>query len=337
MKKKNHLKKNKTKNRDKNLLLSDFLVSKTVIYVSLGVFGVIAFISLTWTVSQGDLLQYDSPLQTRRYSNVLGENQNEEEKKLEEQKKEDEKKSETFKTSTAVTNGLKIKTEQEGNKNETEIETAAGQKIKTKIEDNGTTEIEMEHGELKIKYKLVSGEVVKNVENEQGEKVELKNDELHELENEVEQELEDDGIKISTESGRPAFFKNGITATTEFPLSVDVGTNQLIITTPAGQKIVAILPDQAVQNMIATGIINQINSPQPESTGSGQLAAGTNLVELKVRNSEPVYEVNGTKIYRLFGLFAVSQPVKAVVSAETGDLVTTQKSFLTNVVDLLSP
>ena len=68
---------------------------------------------------------------------VLGE-ENEQEKKAEEQAKEAGKKEEEIK--------------KEGNKKETEVKTADGQRIKTKVEDDGTTKIEIEYGKLKAKY-----------------------------------------------------------------------------------------------------------------------------------------------------------------------------------------
>lgn len=292
----------------------------------------------------------------RREEEKKGEEQRKEEgKRDEEQRREENKPSESRSNSnsgpsrpaglfknvinTVLPNkSLEMKKQQEGIKRETEIETADGQKIKTKVEDDGTTKVEIEHGELKLKYKVVNGQVVKKVEDENGDEVELEDAELDELEKEEEQELEDRGIEIASRSGRPAVVRRGFAAGTQFPLSVDVGTNQLIVTTPAGQKAVTVLPDKAVQNLLETGIINRFDSTQ--STGSaapqGGVAAGSEI-ELKVRNGEPVYEVNGIKTYRLFSLFPISQPLRAVVSAETGEVITTQKSFLTNVIDILSP
>lgn len=46
-----------------------------------------------------------------------------------------------------------INIQSEGSKQETEIQTSSGQKIKTKIEDNGATKIEVEQGDFKLKAK----------------------------------------------------------------------------------------------------------------------------------------------------------------------------------------
>lgn len=328
------------------------LSSRPYFYSTIGVIGVIVILGFAQTLVQGASLQFDSP-KLLSQTNVLGEGdvsdqakqQEEADKKAQEQLKEDiknaeEQQNEAAKSSNSGsgTSGSSMNTQNSGNKKETEIETTVGLKIKTKIEDNGTTKIEIEHGELKIKYVLENGQLVKKVENDDGDEVELEDDELEEVENEIENELEDDGIEISTSSGKPIVIKNHVAASTEFPLSIDVGTNQLILTTSEGQKVLTVLPDQAVQNLLATGIINSVNAIQASDISTtSTLGPVDSVVQLKVRNSEPIYEIDGTKIFRLFAVIPVSQPVKAIVSAETGELVTKQQSFFTNVIDLLSP
>ncbi|MBI5044422.1 MAG: hypothetical protein HZC02_00670 [Candidatus Levybacteria bacterium] len=264
--------------------------------------------------------------------------QKEQEKERQKAQKESEKKqsrtsrSNTSKTVTP-TKSVQIRLQKEGAKQEVEIETSDGQKIKTKTEDDGTTKVELEHGELKIRYKIINGEIVKKVEDDNGDEVELEDDQLNELEDEVEQELEDQGIELSSRSGRPSFKHNNVAALTEFPLSVDVGTNELLVTTSNGVKTIAILPDEALKTIMTQKIVtffDSENSGTPEDDGEASVA-------LKVINDKPVYVVSGSKEYKLFALLPVSQKVKAVVSAETGQVVGVEKSFVTNVIDLLSP
>lgn len=270
--------------------------------------------------------------------NKEAEKQGEEQKKAEERareeaKKEAERRIEQEKEKprpTVAPNSIKVQIQREGKKSETEIETSDGKKIKTKVEKDGTTKIEVEHRKLKIKYEFVNGQFVTKAEDEDGEEVELEDDELEELEDEIEEELEDDGIKIaSSGAGKIKFGKNKIDASTHFPLSIDTGTNQLVVTTPAGQKVVTVLPDEAVQNMLATGVINAL---APDETGS---VSGD--VEFTVENNEPVYKIAGLKKFKFLGFIPVSQPVTAVVSSETGAEVKTEEPFFTKFVDLLSP
>lgn len=297
---------------------------------------------------------------TASTQNVLGENeQSEEQKQAEEQQKEAEKQAEeaqeesakqaeeqqkeaektTTNTSETVSpNGLKMKTESEDEKQKTEIETADGQKIKTKTENDGTTKIEIENGTVKLKYSVVNGQVVLNAENEDGEEVEIEDDELEELENDVENELEDDDIRlVSTADNQLALTQNQIAALTNFPLSINVETKELIITTPGGQKVVTVLPGEAVQNLLATGIINSIETPPSDITTQDQLGTLTGVAEIETRDNEIVYKIKGKKTHRIFGIIPVTTPVTAFVSTDTGLTVAKQQSILTNTIDFLSP
>ncbi len=227
-----------------------------------------------------------------------GEEQQEEQKQEEENRREEEK-------------------QREEERKETEIETQDGQKIKTKVEDDGTTKIEIEQDDLKLKYEVKNGEV--NSIEEDEDEVE---DELED-ENEVEDESEDEGLEIETENERHTVRSRGVVARTNFPLSIDVATNSLIVATKDGPKVVAILPDQAVANLLSTGVVDTVD--------------GIEELELQVQDREPVYQITGTKRYRFLAFIPWTQPVVTVVSAETGEVVATQQSVLANIVDFLSP
>lgn len=354
------VRKNKYKNKNRKFVI-----------IALGLFALLAATNiqttqnLTASTQQhvlGDEGKSEEKKEEKREDNKGSENKQEEGKQEESEKKQQEQQKETVKqnisntsntsnssgrsstgsqktkTETVSPSGLKMKTESEGVKQETEIETADGQKIKTKIEADGTTKIEIENGTVKLKYRVENGQVVLKVENEIGEEVELEDDELKKLGDAVEEELGDDDVKLApTTNNQLAVTKNQVTAVTNFPLAINVVTKQLIITTPEGQRVVTILPDEAVGNLLATGIINKVETPPADTTTQGQLGALTGVVKLEIRNNEIVYKVNGTKTHRMLGFIPVTTPVTAFVSADTGNTVAKQQSVLTNIVDLLSP
>ncbi|KKU46755.1 MAG: hypothetical protein UX64_C0002G0011 [Microgenomates group bacterium GW2011_GWC2_46_7] len=224
------------------------------------------------------------------------EDEHDDKQEQEEQKREDENKREEEK-------------DQAEERKETEIETQDGQKIKTKVEDDGTTKVEIEQDNLKLKYEVKNG-TVNSIEEDE--------DEI-----EFEDESENEELEISTEEERHTVRFNGVAASTNFPLSIDVATNELMVATKDGPKIVAVLPDQAILNLLDTGIVDQI--------GEGE------ELELQVQNGEPVYQIAGSKLYRLLAFIPITQSVIAVVSAETGEVVATQQSVVANIVDFLSP
>lgn len=254
---------------------------------------------------------------------------------IEKQEKPEKPKVEITKTKTEITttDGVKLKSETEGLKQETEMETKDGQKIKTKIEDDGTLKVEVENKSLKIKYQVVNGEVVKVVENEKGERVELKDEDLGKLDDVAEDTLNDDDVKlVPTTENQLAVTQNEVAAVTKFPLSVDVSTNSLVVTTPAGQKIVTVLPEQAIKNLLATGILNKVET---SSADAEALGVSSSVVNLEMRNKDAVYKIRGTKNHKLFGIIPVTTPVTAFVSVENGN-TNTQQSVLATVVDILS-
>lgn len=257
--------------------------------------------------------------------NVLGEN----ESKVGEQSQEAAKKAEEQQKEAS-------KKEAVGLKQETEIETPEGLKIKIKVEDDGVTKVEVEKGKLKLKYSTQNGKTQLEAEDEQGQKVKLKEDDLDSVKESLDGELEKEGIKISTASGRPVIAKNKVAAQTNFPLSIDAATNQLTVTTAAGQKTVTVLPDQAINNLLASGILSRVASQSAGIALTNDIGNLSNIVSLESKNNELVYKVLGDKNYKLLGLIPVSASTTAFVSAESGNLVAEDRSLLTDLIRLLS-
>ncbi len=139
---------------------------------------------------------------------------------------------------------------------------------------------------------------------------------------ETKYEQETENLKISTSSGETEIKSNNIRANIHFPLSINATTGALIVTTPAGTKTVAILPDKAVENMIRKKFITVIDNSQPieVATVEGQLA----------------YEIQGRKNYKFLGLFDVSRPVTTDVSTENGTVLSVTQSPLDSLLNLLS-
>lgn len=145
--------------------------------------------------------------------------------------------------------------------------------------------------------------------------------------------LQAHGLEIEKAEENTLVIKNGATqAKTQFPLSLDLSTRSLIVTTPNGvKKIVAVLPNQAVQNLISHNVITEV-----ENASGSAVDAQTDTIELTELNSMPVFKVNGRVKEKLFGLIPVTLAKTAFVSAESGDVVKTETSFFTKLLDALS-
>lgn len=207
----------------------------------------------------------------------------------------------------------------------TEVRFDEGEKIKTEVRDD-RTRIDVYSGGVKVRYETKEGRTTIKAETEEGQGV--PEQEIFKIVDRADKS----GIKISTAGGELLVSRNNVGATSNFPLRIDLNTNQLIVTTPAGTKMVTVLPDQAVQNMLAANVISRLG---PSSLT--KVASVSGIIQLAEQNNVPVYEIQGIKKFNLLGFIPLERPITAVVSAETGELVNTKQSFLNRIVDLLSP
>lgn len=227
--------------------------------------------------------------------------------------------------------GIMIKNESDKDKTKTEIRFGEGEKIKTRVKDD-RTRIDVYSGGVKVRYEIRDGRMIIKAETEDGEEVEGQN--LFK----IEDRLGRAGIKVATEGGKLVVTRNNVGALSNFPLQLDLNTNQLIASTSAGSRILTTLPDQAVQNMLVANVISRLDTQTLlEQAQLGNLISVSDVIALGERNGVPVYEINGLRDHRLLGFIPVTTPVTVVVSAQTGQLVTQEQSLFANIVDILSP
>lgn len=225
----------------------------------------------------------------------------------------------------------------------------------------GEMKTEFRQGENRIKLERKDGEIrmkIKNeatgeereleIEREAEEKMRLRERikiekpemELPEIEDEIDtetrpellriREREDKNeIRIGLDSGRFVIKKNRVEAVSEFPLSVDLSNNTLSVTTPAGEKQVTVLPDQAVANMLSRNVIDKIAGEVGEDFAAKVKVGQTDEGAL-------TYELEGEKQERLFGLMPLKFKKTAVVSAETGELIETKQTFRDRILEFIS-
>ncbi|MBI4036336.1 hypothetical protein HY386_00460 [Candidatus Daviesbacteria bacterium] len=215
-----------------------------------------------------------------------------------------------------------------------EVKFSENEKIKTEIKKD-RQRIDVYSGGVKVRYEIRDGRAIIKAETEEG--AGIPEQELFKIVDRVDKS----GIKIATAGGKLLVTRNNVGALSNFPLQIDLNTNQLIASTSAGPRVLTILPDRAVQNMLAANVISRLGPPFIRnaivSTASGQLTSVSDVVTLGLQNNVPVYEIPGIRDFKLLGFIPVSQPLTAIVSAETGELVETQKSLMTKIIDLLSP
>ncbi len=297
-------------NMSKNITLITFAVLTLSLTLSLQV----PHASATWLIDRSGSLLLLDPL-------VLGDNdEQEDEAKTDESSRESDKK--------AVEQRQEIEkklAEQDREKAKQRLESAIKvNEIKTtKNKLERESEIEVEGDKLKIKQKTrdATGRETET-QLEMGDKEELQ---LESRSGEAKDKIimspgADDSLQIERQDTR-----------VHTKLKVRVNTsNELVVTRPDGtERTLTVLPDQAMVKLREQNIL-PLDDRLDTSTGSA------NLPDLEEENGESVYKINAQKEKRVLGLFKVSLKTRAILSAETGDLLRTEYTGFDRLLNLFS-
>lgn len=145
-------------------------------------------------------------------------------------------------------------------------------------------------------------------------------------------------IKVATGSGDSMLLvRTNAAAKVNQPIYLDPNTNELKVPTTSGEKTLNYLPDAIVANVVSYNVLDLVQANTDESRVNDNIATQVQkLIELKEDNGDLVYEVQGEKKEKVFGLFPVTILQKAIVSAETGELLRTVRSLRGALIDLIS-
>jgi len=172
---------------------------------------------------------------------------------------------------------------------------------------------------------------------------------------ELDDEETEDDTTVTAEKNSAVVIRNKLSAQTKFPLRVNVETNELTVITPKGEKIVTVLPDKAILNMLAANVLDELGgkggllyrqenptatgSAEPSPTASNSAETGEEDSETELvltEDGELAYEIVGFKNEKLLGLFLVKLQRKVYISAETGELIKINQGIFTRILDALS-
>lgn len=173
---------------------------------------------------------------------------------------------------------------------------------------------------LKTKFVVQNGRLKVKAENPDGSEVEIDTASAAD----VEKKLAQNDIKFASGAGNQIILKHGTTsAEAKFPLSYDPSTNQVLLTTPNGDKVVKVMPEQALKGLMNSNVLNKFDASQ-----SGMM--------LNDKNGNPVYIVRGKQSKKLFSFIPVTINKEVEISAETGEVVSQNLSFGSQVLNLIS-
>jgi hypothetical protein len=200
--------------------------------------------------------------------------------------------------------------------------------VKIKHEDK---KIDIRSRGIEIELKSEDDKVVVKAKKSDGTEVELEQDETLDKLNE---DLTEDDLEIGTSSTNGTTITKGeVEAETHFPLTVDPVTHTLTVTTPAGSKQVTVLPDEAVQNVLQTRLIDTVEN---EVNSGADTTSITKKIRLNEVDNELTFEIKGIKQKKLLGIIPIAFVKTTFVSAQTGQVLKTDETLINKLLELLS-
>ena len=139
-------------------------------------------------------------------------------------------------------------------------------------------------------------------------------------------------IKISSDSGQTALVDKRVGALSTYPISVNPKTNEVTVNTPAGSKVVAVLPQKAVDNLLASKVMDYVVGEKVNNS----LGSIPSLVKLETKNGVLGYKISGTRTCKVLGFIPLKTAVEAFVSAENGQVVESNQSLLGRILSKIS-
>lgn len=125
---------------------------------------------------------------------------------------------------------------------------------------------------------------------------------------EVEQSVSPKSIKIGAIDSNFGISQSGITALTTYPIHIDASSKTISVATGSGERIIAIMPDDAVETLVRANIINTISKDGQMVLGEGE-------------NGELTYSIPAEREVNLFNIHTILVPVNTTVSATSGKVL----------------
>jgi len=125
---------------------------------------------------------------------------------------------------------------------------------------------------------------------------------------EIEQDDAPKTITIGKVDDNFGISQAGITALTSYPIHINAEDRTISVATGSGERIVHILPDEAVETLVRANIINVLSQ-------DGQVVLGES------DTGELTYSIPAERNINLFNIHTVQVPVNTTVSATSGKVL----------------
>jgi hypothetical protein len=127
---------------------------------------------------------------------------------------------------------------------------------------------------------------------------------------EVEARPETSRIRIGNDGEKFSIEQNGYIVKTAFPIEVDSKTSKLSVVATSGIRFIAVLPNEAVENVYRANIINEVDR-----------SSGSKIELLEDGRGELKYNISGERLINILNVHTIKIPVIADVSALSGKVL----------------
>ena len=133
---------------------------------------------------------------------------------------------------------------------------------------------------------------------------------------------ENSKLHISVDGTNFKLVRDGVTAESSFPLTIDDESGQVLVQTPIGDIDLKTMPDTIVSKAVSIDGMSEVVS--------------VSIDDEKLETSNLQYVLTGFKSENFLGMFRVKFPTSLVYDVQTGELVSSEQTFTTKAIDLLS-
>jgi hypothetical protein len=116
--------------------------------------------------------------------------------------------------------------------------------------------------------------------------------------------------------------QEGVIVLTDYPINIDPTKNELSVLTPSGSRFISVLPIEAVESLLRARAMNRFKVDKK-----------VQLTESE--RGELIYVIEGERVINVFNLLTYSVPIRAKVSALTGEIIFIEQPLWLKVLGFL--
>ncbi len=214
--------------------------------------------------------------------------------------------------------------------NELEIEDESDDDFIASTKQKSEEKVQNADGTYSIVKKEIEGDKIKIESKTYNSFGKLVKEEKSESSDEgIETESEDsDGnkLKVRVENSKVLIKSEGTKGLTNFPLFLDEADGNVYVQTPKGEVMLGVMPQTILDKIALSDDVATVSEIEIESEENDDSSEDMKLE----------YKVNAKKSEKLFGVINLELPSVAYYDTQTGDLLRTDKTIITKILDFFS-